>query len=137
MITTRQTRCYRNTVTIIRPATAVSGSGDVGDQTFSVVATLVPCHYVLTLNDDDPSGVGRIKRRSALTEDGLHCPLDTDIQSGDLVFDTTAGSPTAGTWHKVEGTPKRIIGSSVRRTNKLSVQMMEEEHPPAGAVALV
>jgi hypothetical protein len=135
-LTFRQTRAYNFTVSIIRPERTIT-DGIPSDDSYSLVASGVKCHLRITQNDSDAAPVGRLKRRSALTEDETHFEISVDVKDGDLIYDATPASRTAGQWGKVQGQPKLTIGSAFRRTNKQSVKVFQEDFPPAGAAALV
>lgn len=126
----RQQRVMVHRCNIYRASRTIS-AGVVSDHAWALVAADVPCRYVYTQNDDDPQHVGRLKRRTALTEDQLHVPLGTDLRSQDYVRDVTPGSENEGTVHRVMGAPRKLTGFDRRPVNKAVAMLFEEEKPPA------
>ena len=129
----RQQRAYSHRFNIYRASRSISSLGAPADDTWTLVAAGVPARRVLTQNDNDPTGAGRVKRRSALTEDGIHFPDGVDIKAGDLIKDVTFDTNN-GMVERVMGPPRRLPNptSGPRRPNKLIVQTFEEEKGPAG-----
>jgi hypothetical protein len=130
----RQSRVMVHRCNIYRATRSKSATtGEVTETGWRLVAEDVPCRYVYTQNDDDPQRIGRLKRRTALTEDQLHVPLGTDLRSQDYVRDVTSGSENEGTVHRVMGAPRKLTGFERRTVNKAVAMLFEEEKPPAGA----
>lgn len=128
-LTWYQDKLYQNTCSIFRLTREISPStGQWSDGDIELVAADVRCHYDYTQNDDDPQpGLGRVKRRSALTEDSIHFDVAEDVRSQDWTFDTTPGSPTAGTVHRLESAPRRLPSLGGRTPNAAVFQAMEDE----------
>lgn len=130
----RQEQLYLSRASVFRPdqePNPVTGLWP-DNVTIRRVAAEVPCLYDYTQNDDDPeTGLGRVKRRSALTEDGIHFPIVADVQSGDWVRDETPGSQNRGTVHRVMGAGKKLDNLGGRTPNARIVQAMEDEHAQA------
>lgn len=125
---------HRHTCNIARPSrTTDSSTGVVGDETYASVATAVACHYVLTQNDDDANeAAGRIKRRTALTEDEIHFATSVDIRSGDFIKNTTASSKNLGTVHRVMGAARALDDpAGLFDPHKQVLKLMEIEHVPS------
>lgn len=85
--------------------------------------------YGYTQNDDDAGPLGRVKRRSALTEDKLECEVSVPLLSQDMVVDTSLnldGSHGAnyGVVHRVMGEPRLMPDEGQMRLNYLTVQLM-------------
>lgn len=135
----RQQQLFRSLLSIYRADARTENptSGEVSDDHYSLVVANVPCFYDYTQNDDDAvPGLGRVKRRSALTEDAIHMEVTADIRSQDYVRDVTPGSPNFGTVHRIEGEPRKIPDQGGRHFNGLIVQAMDEPHVPAQLAGL-
>lgn len=123
----RQERVYTSRCSIYREARTTNlVTGKTTEGAPALVAASVPCRYVYTQNDDDPQGIGRLKRRSALTEDELHLDVAVDVRSNDIILDTT-GNANDGTYHRVMGAPRQLPNSGSRRTNKQVARIFEDE----------
>lgn len=129
----RQEQCYNHRFQIWRrgitedPATGLRTEG-----VYAAVGAAHPGLYSYTQNDDDPGSIGRVKRRTALTEDKLECEVSIDIRSTDLVLDLTldsSGNPTAnyGQVHRVEGQPRKYPDQGLMELNYATVQLMSIE----------
>lgn len=132
-LTFTQQKAYTSRMNIFRATRSRNAAtGEVGDDVWGLVAANIPCAFLYTPNDSDPTGVGRIKRRTALTEDRIEMEVTVDIKDQDIVKDVTPGSPNAGTFHRVAGVPRLLESQGVRKTNHLEIQAMQEEKPPEG-----
>lgn len=132
MLTFSQRKAYASRIRIYReiPGAQNPTTGEVPDPTISMIADNVPALYGYTQNDDDPTGeIGRVRRRSSLTEDMAEMEKTVDIRGNDLIIDKTPGSVTYGTVHRVEGSPKYAETQGARTTNCLFVQLMQDEKP--------
>lgn len=98
---------------------------------FALLYVGVPAHFTYTQNDDDPSGIGRIKRRSALTEDGIIVDWRADVKSGDLIKNVDSGdAANFGAVYRVESELRKYRG--VGSWAELGfAQLMEMPKPPA------
>jgi hypothetical protein len=101
--------------------------------TIALVHAGMAAHVMWTTNDDDPSGAGRIKRRSALTEDGVIVAQDADLLSQDWVKNVDPNDENFGTVHRVMGEVRRIRGVDEWAQVGFA-KTMEDEHPPPGVV---
>jgi len=135
-LTWRQRQFYRSRVKVYRAGRSTGADKEVSDSTFAVVPglTSVPALYFYTQNDSDKTGVGRTKRRSALTEDGLKVEVSVGIRSGDLVVDVTLDDPNYGTVHRIMGQPRLRPSRGGRLNNERVFQIFQEEKPPAEVV---
>lgn len=122
----RQQKAYTDTCDVYR-ASRTNTAGLVSDDSWARVVTGLPCLYVWTQNDDDPVGVGRMKRRTMLTEDLLLMEVGANVRSGDYVRLTTTGALQVGTIHRVMGAPKQTPDRGVRKANEQIAQLMEDE----------
>jgi hypothetical protein len=129
----RQQQAYNHRFQVWRRGfTENPTTGERVEGTYALVGSTHPGLYGYTQNDDDPSSVGKIKRRTALTEDKLECEVSIDIRSTDLVLDLSldsSGSPTAnhGQVHRVEGQPRKYPDQGLMELNYLTVQLMSVE----------
>jgi hypothetical protein len=136
----RQQMLYRSRCTVFRPSEGPDPGTGLWPDEITVTAVYpssdpVPALYDYTQNDDDAQpGLGRVKRRSALTEDGIHFPIVADVQSGDWVRDETLTdangdpNPNRGTVHRVMGSGRKLPSLGSRTVNAKIVQAMEDEH---------
>ena len=138
MLSERQEIVYVHLFHVCRPVFASSG-GKTSVSGHVRVASSVRGIYRYTQNDDDPSGAGRVKRRTQLTEDKLECEVTVDIQSGDYLVDVTlmsdgSHSVNYGAVHRVQGAPRRVPDQGERALNYLTDQLMavESNDVPAG-----
>lgn len=144
-LTARQEARYSNRILVVRAAAAVDPeTKERSDDSFAQVAQPPPCGlapvpaaYQYTQNDSDPSGIGRLKRRTALTEDQLKVPSGVDLQDGDWVIDVTPDSDNYGECSKVQGQPRKRPTLGNRQTNEQAFQLMSEEAPPFVAAAVI
>jgi hypothetical protein len=134
----RQQAVYTHTCDLYSTSrdTNTDGKGTPGPEVITLEYANVPCRFAQTGNIDDPTGVGRIKRVGIFTSDVLHLHSDQVVHNGWWVRNTTLkadGSPetTFGDVYSVIGAPQRIPGSSRRPSQKQSVMLAQEEHPPA------
>lgn len=133
----RQLALYTSSLNIYREVPGTPSGGVVPDPTFRVVVSGVPCYYDYTQNDDDPTpALGRVKRRTALTEDEIHVEVDTDVQSGDYTRDVTVSSPSFGTVHRIMGGARQIPSHGNRQANVSILRAMESELVPPELEAL-
>ena len=128
----RQSAAFRSTFSVWRAPINVNATTALpADQTYTRASSLNYGLYGYTQNDSDPAGVGRIKRRSALTEDQLVCHSGVDVRDGDIIRNTTSGDPSVGVMHKVQGEPK-LFGTYGRRVvNELTVQLISLPKAPS------
>jgi hypothetical protein len=134
----RQRIAYTSRVNVYRAVQPVDPATKerVDVESWALVYQNVPCLYGYTQNDSDPTGAGRVKRRSMFTEDMLCVPVRALIQPGDLVKDVTPDSTdnrgeNAGTIHRVMGQPRALPNAGSRRSNRRVYQLFQEEKPPA------
>ena len=137
----RQLRLYRHLCKVYRASrSATASTGLVSDDTWAVVSGLssVPCHFRYTQNDSDQMGLGRLKRRSLLTEDHLKVAFDVAIRDQDLIVDVTPAdengiaNPNYGTVYRAMGQPRVRPTFGGRKTNERTFQIFQEEKPPSG-----
>ena len=125
-----QRRAYRDLVDVWRKTRPDPDpeTGKVADGTWELVLSAVPCYYRPTQNDNDPTGVGRVKRRSALTEDSLEMEIGLDLRAGDIVAITPAGGRTR-IYERLMSEPQQIPTQGGFHNNCQSIQGFEEEKP--------
>lgn len=136
-LTFTQRKTYTSTIKVYRVADRTPDAlGEVPDETWAAVAGLssVPALLGYTQDDSDPTGVGRVKRRSALTEDRLYVEVDKDIRDQDLIVDVTPGVPTYGNVYRIMGQPTTMPTAGGRPTNERLYQIFQEEKFPAEVI---
>jgi hypothetical protein len=139
MLNERQEIVYVHSFHVFREEFTSGGTGKTSRTGWNRIATAAPGLYGYTQNDDDPSGAGRAKRRTQLTEDHLECEVTTDLKSGDMVVDVSlmidgSHSLNYGTVHHVQGQPRKYPDQGEMELNYLTVQLMsvEANEIPAG-----
>jgi hypothetical protein len=132
-LNSRQELAYQSLIRIFRrPKTVSATTGKVTFGAWYLVADNVPALLRYTQNDSDRSGIGRIKRRSALTEDRTKVPISVDLHDQDMTVDvTTPGAPNYGNVGRVQGEPRKRPTKGVIELDELVVQVMSV---PANAV---
>lgn len=99
------------------------------DGQYARVFARLPAHLMWTANDNDPSGIGRIKRDTLLTEDKMFTAWDVKLKAGDYVKCVDARDQNFGTVERVKATVRRIRGPDFS-FDVGETQTMQEEHPP-------
>lgn len=132
----RQQRLYLSRIKVYRATRTVGADKEAGDDVWLPVPGLesVPCLLAYTQDDSDPTGVGRVKRRSALTEDRLKVAANVEIRDQDLIVNVTPGDEARGFVHRVMGQPTIRATKGFRKTNERLYQIFQEEKPPAEVV---
>ena len=126
----RLSHLLTSTCSIYRRSDAIDGvTKKRGEPSWTLVASGVPYFLATTQNDDDPTGAGRMKRRTALTEDDSVFHISADVRSGDLIKDTTADA-NGGTVSRVMGDPRKVPGTAWRPVESQFVKLFEEPDPP-------
>lgn len=130
----RQRRAYKSRVKVYRATRTVGADKEASDDVWAVVAGLesVPCLLTYTQDDSDPTGVGRVKRRTALTEDRLKVEASVVLRDQDLVVNVTPGDAAYGMVARIMGEPTIRDSKGPRKTNERLYQFFAEEKPPAG-----
>lgn len=130
MLNARQLRAYRSRVDVWRKGTRTfSGTGAPTEAAYFRIRTAMPGLWDYTQNDSDPTQVGRIKRRTALTEDGFHAEVNEDLRDTDILVDVSlladgSNSPNIHTMARIQGEPRKIPNFGGRRVNAQIVQTM-------------
>lgn len=118
--------------------TVTAGTGVVGAETPTLMASNVACLYQHTPNVDNPvSAGGRVKLQTILTEDVVHFEATVVVQDNWILKNVSilpdgSRSPAYGSFHRVHGAPRIIANAGARRGNKLSVMAMSIEKVPTG-----
>ena len=82
----RQELLYEDRATVWKPARAKNPTtAVVGDESYTLVDTDVPCYFTFNPSQDDVAEFGRYERDIILTLDLIHFPRDMDIDSDYIV----------------------------------------------------
>lgn len=133
----RQQQLYTHRCNVWRASRTIS-SGLPGEETYTLVATGVPCYYEASDNIDAPiDGLGRVRRDMILTADTVHFEIVANVQNQDVIKNvslTPAGAQSAeyGVFARLEGAPRNVLNSSRRHPNKKQFLAYTIEKPPAG-----
>lgn len=125
----RLSRLLTSRCNIYRASSTVGSDKKRGEPTWSLIASNVPFFFAATENDDDPTGMGRMKRRTALTEDDAVFEVSVDLRSGDLIKDVTANA-NGGSISRVMGDPRKVPGTTGRPVNSQFAKLFSEPNPP-------
>ncbi len=131
----RQLLAYRDTCTVIRPSVNknTGGHGEVGNVTYTVVATGVAYMHQSTDNlDEDESDVARIDRPLLDTADRVRFDASQDVRGGDLIRCTTSGSRLNGRVFRILGTDRTEARHGRRNVNVSTYRCRQDQKPPTG-----
>lgn len=128
-----QAELYMSTMRIFRGSRTVGALGLVGDTTWSLIASNVPCHVTSRQNQNVAQGIGRVNQMSSITQDQVHCEVTVDLRADDLVIIDTPAA-LAGAVQRILGQPRKFPVAGQRRANKQTAELILEERPPAGVV---
>ena len=135
----RQRAFFKHKCNIYSVATAInSATGRPGDETYTLVASAIPCYYEYTPNVSDPTeAIGRIKRATIFTTDTIHMPSGVTVMDAWLTKNVTLlsngrRSPSYGEVHQIMGAPNEKPDDGNRHPNSVSVMAMTLEKPPSG-----
>ena len=134
----RQELLYEDRATVWKPARAKNPTtAVVGDESYTLVDTDVPCYFTFNPSQDDVAEFGRYERDIILTLDLIHFPRDMDIDSDYIVKNqgmNDDGTPGAnyGRYWKVRGGPRSFNSRSRRAVGKKMVLASVTEEVPPG-----
>lgn len=131
-LTWSQTQAYAERADIWRSSDPVDPDTKTrAGATWARVVTALPCALSETQNDDDPMGLGRMKRRSSLTEDEAEVEHGSNVRRNDLLVNTSNDPPSV---YRVMGPARNLPTEGLRTANCALYQLMSEEKPPAELV---
>jgi len=132
----RQRCFYRDRCDVYHPTTPTVTAGVLSEISWTKVYSALPCAFNNTQNDSDPEGaIGRIKRRSPLTEDEVRLHSDWAVYDGDYIVYKTTGDPNVNTCFRVMGEPQQFGTAGRRRINEQTLKLMSDNKPPTGVPA--
>lgn len=124
-----RTRLLQHTCDIWRPGSITfDASGEPNTPAYTKVGSDVPCYFKLGGNISAPVPQGpQGDTDYAMTFDYCFLAPDTNIEFGDYVKNTTAGSPGQGQFYVTRGNPRRMgdLGAVKHSRKEIAITFVE------------